>query len=163
MSDSESTRRNVERSELSSGLRIKSGRQYALIIKKPHFCLRDLGKIAREIEAAEGLPAAKQFCRGLDYDRLAGLCERWHKDPAKEDKNNPNKHVHPRFMLLPWMDDALLPEDAREGLFKGDGAGPVLEMTRALKQMVPCEESAVFDAGVLRAYKQWYAGQAAAG
>lgn len=126
--------------------------------RRREFTLRDFGETLAAVHEAEGLIVARRLAARLDYDGLVALCRRWVANPTRETDNDPNRWVHPRYMLLPFMDDALLPEDAREGLYPGDGAGPVLEMCRAIQNSgIPCKESAVFDDEVLVAWRAWRA------
>ncbi len=159
MADKKPTRRHSPNT-MRSGVQIRTGGRYKFRIRSKKLTLQEVGAILCELETQEGLVEARRFAATLDYARLVELCKKWQADPAGEAKNDPNTHVHPRFMLLPFMDDAKVPEDAREGLFPGDGAGPILEMTRALRDLgVDCKESAVFDDEVLAQYLAWNAQQ----
>ncbi len=147
-----------ENGELHKGVTLRTGKKYQFVLANPDLTLKKVGEVLREIEKNEGALAVQCFVAELDYDRMSGLAQKWKDDPAKQEPNNPNAHIPPRFMLLPWMDDEQLPEEAREGLFKGDGAGPVMEMTQALADLgISCTPSKLFDEQVLKAWKAWRA------
>lgn len=141
---------------LRTGVNLRSGRSYHISVPRNRLTLQHIGQELQAIERQQGLLAARRFLKLFDYQQLAALCTRWQKDPDKEQANDPNRHIHPRFGLLPHMQDGLLPEDAREGLFPDDGAGPVQELTRALSQSGSgCAEGAVYDETVLTAWQTW--------
>lgn len=120
--------------------------------------LKDIGGALDDVARERGIIVARRMAAALDHGALATLCRRWHDDPAREGDNDPNRWVHPRYMLLLHMDDDLLPADAREGLYEGDDGGPVLEMCRAIALSgVPCKISKVFDEEVLVAWRAWRA------
>lgn len=139
---------------------VQVDRTRELRIRRPRreVTLRDFGETLRDVHAREGLIVARRLAAALDFDALTALARRWRDDPSRQRDNDPNTWVHPRYLLLPYMDEALLPPDALDGVWPDDDAGPIVELCRAISWAgVPCKESTVFDDEVLAAYTAWRA------